>query len=46
MIGLMVVLVTFFLMVRFYFYGELMLFYGMGVEFKHKIISYCFKEVK
>ena len=32
--------------VCFYFYGELMLFYGMGVEFTDKIMEYCFREVK
>ena len=40
-IGLMVVLLTFFFFewwVWFYFYGELMLFYGMGVEFKEKVM--------
>ena len=29
---------VFFWMVWFYFYGELMLLYGMDVEFKHKIM--------
>ena len=27
-------------------YGELMLFYGMGVELKDKIMLSCFREVK
>ena len=26
--------------------GELMLFYGMGMEIKGKVMYYCFKEVK
>ena len=30
----------------FYFYGELMLFYRMGMEFKDKTMLYCFREVK
>ena len=27
-------------------YSELMLFWGMGIEFKDKIMLYCFLEVK
>ena len=32
--------------VKLYFYGELMLLYGMDMEFKNKIMLYCFREVK
>ena len=47
MIGLMVVLLTFFeWWVCSYFNGELMLFYGMDIEFKGKIMLYRFREVK
>ena len=45
--GLLVVLLTFFSHGECDFtYTELMLFYGMGMEFKDKTMLYCFREVK
>ena len=32
--------------VYFKFYEELVLFLGMGIEFKDKIMLHCFREVK
>ena len=47
MIGLIVVLLTLFWHGEYGFtYRELMLFYGIGMEFKDKILLYCFREVK
>ena len=47
MIGLMVVMLTFFSLGECDFtYRELMLFYGVGMEFKDKIMLYCFRKVK
>ena len=47
MIGLMVVLLTFFSHGEYGFtYKELMLLQGMGMEFKDKIMLDCFREVK
>ena len=40
-------LLTFFLHGEwFYFYGRILLFYGVGMEFKGKIMLHCFREVK
>ena len=47
MIGLMLVLLTsFWRMVWFWFYGELVLFWETGMEFKEKNILHCLREVK
>ena len=47
MIGLMVVLLTFFTPGEHGFtYRELMLFKEMSMEFKDKSMLYCFREVK
>ena len=47
MIGLKVLMLTFISNGEYGFtYGELMLFCGMGMEFKGKIMLYCFREVK
>lgn len=47
MIELTVVLLTSFQhMVWFYFYETLVLFSGMGMKLKDKIMLHCFKEMK
>ena len=47
MIGLMVVMLTFFSHAEYSFtYRVLMLSWGIGMEFKDKMILHCFREAK